>query len=234
MGNLCQSNDCFHFFLLFPSFWKRQGSGNRTHAHTHTHIGMDGASCRVWFHLVFVFSSLLCYRVSSVAVLAGSTASRRYFLGDPFSTILLGLKFFSEVFSIIFGSLFCVEARFVFSSCVRSSLWGGGLGFVIWCAAALHTTRGADPSSNAAYPRVIAPALRPSEGQRSAIVRRGLDIPDWLMLATSIRQPRARTPPEGEKTTCAYEPWPSFMSPARPQISLSLSLSVSLFLGHYD
>ena len=49
-----------------------------------------------------------------------------------------------------------------------------GLGLFFFCAAAHHTTRGADdPSSHEAYPRVIEPALRPSEGQGSAIARGG-------------------------------------------------------------
>ena len=42
-------------------------------------------------------------------------------------------------------------------------------------AAFSHQLEGADPSSNEAYPRVIVPAPRPSEGPGSAIVRGRLD-----------------------------------------------------------
>ena len=48
--------------------------------------------------------------------------------------------------------------------------------FVVFCGCFTPTRRGgADPSSNEAYPRVIVPAPRPSEGPGSAIVRGRLD-----------------------------------------------------------
>ena len=47
--------------------------------------------------------------------------------------------------------------------------------FVVFCGCFSHTLEGADPSSYEAYPRVIEPAPRPSEGPGSAIVRGRLD-----------------------------------------------------------
>ena len=52
--------------------------------------------------------------------------------------------------------------------------------FVVFCGCFshthTHTLEGADPSSYEAYPRVIEPAPRPSEGPGSAIVRGRLDL----------------------------------------------------------
>ena len=42
-----------------------------------------------------------------------------------------------------------------------------------------HELEGADPSSHAAYPQAIAPALRPSEGQGGGIVLGRLDTAFW-------------------------------------------------------
>ena len=68
--------------------------------------------------------------------------------------------------------------------------------FLLCFAAFSHQLEGADPSSNEAYPRVIAPAPRPSEGPGSAIVRGRLDTAFWdslfasLCLAEGHRDPR--------------------------------------------
>ena len=101
--------------------------------------------------LVFLFSLHLCDCASSAAILAvSSDDSKGTFLGDPFSANLSGLEL------LLRPSLFGSEAWFLFfPSFVRIFPCGRGGVFVVCCAAALHTTRGADPSSHEVYLQTI-------------------------------------------------------------------------------
>ena len=101
-------------------------------------------------------------------VLAVRPASWRFF-GVPFWT--------PRVFWILLGPS---EAFFLGREAARVFCASLALFFffpVSLCFAAVfsHALEGADPSSNVAYPRVIEPAPRPSEGPGSAIVRGRLD-----------------------------------------------------------
>ena len=66
----------------------------------------------------------------------------------------------------------------------------------MFCGFFSHQLEGADPSSYEAYPRVVEPAPRPSEGPGSAVVRARLDtgflgtLSDSLCSAEGHRDPR--------------------------------------------
>ena len=124
--------------------------------------------------------------------------------------------------------------------------------FVVCCfvplllcfAAVSHQPEGADPSSNEAYPRVIAPAPRPGEGPGSAIVRGRLDTAfrdiffASLCLAEGHRDPQNHFWRGGGvycplrslfHTHVCFSPAPGFSFFLSLSVSLSLSLSLCLF-----
>ena len=161
LGCLLSSFGLFADVVVFLSFlfFQRDSSGsNRAHPHTH-------------LFCCFLFCFCVPPRLF-LPVLAVRPASWRFF-GVPFWT--------PRVFGILLGPS---EAFFLGREAARVFCASRALFFFFpfRCVLRLlfsHDLEGADPSSYEAYPRVIEPAPRPSEGPGSAIVRGRLDTAFW-------------------------------------------------------
>ena len=156
------SSFCFFFFFFFFFFcFSRRDKDQVTGlTHPHTHDGRWGGApfsrpsvAALFSHgLVFLFSPFCIMLPLPLPFRLFLDASRGSLLGDPDSNFLLGTHVSSEAFSFFSGSLFGLRLDSCFlSSFVLIFLRGVGL-FVSFVRPAQHTSRGADPSSNEAYP----------------------------------------------------------------------------------
>ena len=140
--------------FVFPFFFQRDSSGsNRAHPHTHLFC------CFLFCFCVPPRLFLPVLAVHPASWRSGCHSGPRAFLG--FSLDLLR-PFSWDARRQGFSALLLPCFSFSPFRCVLLLFFS-------------HALEGADPSSNEAYPRVIEPAPRPSEGPGSAIVRGRLD-----------------------------------------------------------
>ena len=160
-------------FLFF--LFKRESSGSNR-AHPHTHLGcfflflfLSRRIC-----LFTLFGRASCFLVFSWGAILGPTR----FWDSP-GTLLRPFFWTRGGKGVLVVSFCC----FFFPFCCVLRLFS-------------HQLEGADPSSYEAYPRVVEPAPRPSEGPGSAVVRARLDtgflgtFSDSLCSAEGHRDPR--------------------------------------------
>ena len=115
----------------------------------------------------------------SAAVSVLISDSRGPLLGGPGFLVLSGRLLSSEALFLFTGSCSAAEA-FLFLPLILSPPF-----FLCFCTWPHHTLAGADPSLNAAYPRVVEPSLRRVR-PRGAVVRARLDTGFLRLLAVFL------------------------------------------------